>query len=86
MAIVAGRLDKRPIGKRSKVGDTQVNAYLALYRWQGFWLLHLTGEHGVPLTCFVLDGTGFEGAFYRAMQLDLDGADFGEAHLLPGDR
>ena len=55
---------------------SQVDSDLAVEGWPGFGLLHLTGEHGVPLPRFKRDGTRFGRAFDLAMQLDLDGADF----------
>ena len=42
-------------------------------------MCYLAREDSILLTCLILDGAGFNGAFQRAMQRDLDGANLREA-------
>jgi hypothetical protein len=48
--------------------------------WERFTLVHLRGEDGVPLACFILDGARLGSPFELPVEFELDAPDLGETY------
>ncbi|HEY7153444.1 MAG TPA: hypothetical protein VH575_05760 [Gemmataceae bacterium] len=74
----AGTVDALPAGEGSKGMQSHVDAGLFLALFEGLGHVDLAGKTSVPLAGGrALEGASFRLAFQRAMQDDLDSADFG---------
>jgi hypothetical protein len=60
------------------VPHSQVNADLIFHWRERFSIVHLTGEDGIPVACFIFAGAGLGSAFDLAMEFELDCPDLGE--------
>src|SRR2546422_4855474 len=77
-SVVAWMLDGFPIRQGCQMQHTQINPNIDVARREFGHGLYLTGEHDIPLPCFILDGAGFGLALQLAMHYTLDGANLGE--------
>lgn len=81
-AVIPGIIDKGSIREGRKMQQAQINAHFLLRNRQRVRRFAFAGEHRKPLPCLILDGTSFDLALKLAVELDLDGADFGEGDML----
>src|SRR5579883_2098182 len=62
--------------------QSEINANFFRRDRQRLRCFTFTRKDGIPLSGFILDGTRFDAAFNRSMELDLNGADFRERDAL----
>src|SRR6266566_3306898 len=81
LAVMTWIVEEFPIGECDKMGHAEIDSYILIGDFQGFGLLKLAREAGVPVLSLALDGECLDRARYLPVQMQFDRSDLRETQI-----